>query len=565
AGDNDIGSGKTVDTVVAENKAAYPELAEHGDYIKKVILSEEERFCRTIDSGFELLNAETAEMEKTGGTVLSGDVAFKLYDTFGFPLDLTEDILSEKGVTVDKEGFKALMDNQKQTARSARASANGVSWVDDALSVLGSQKTKFVGYNRMDSAARVLAILKDGELADELHAGEEGAVVLDCTPFYAEMGGQVGDRGAISDGTSTFSVTDCRRSPTGQTMHVGVMQSGSLRKGGEVRARLNEAIRRAIMRNHTACHLLQKALREVLGEHVHQAGSYVDEHRCRFDFTHFSAMTAQEIKETEDIVNDMILQALDVDISEMPVDEARKLGAMALFGEKYGDVVRVVNISGRSIEFCGGTHIENTSRIGLFKILTETSVAAGVRRIEATTGTGVLEYMDQMNAMMSETAATLKVNGLSEIPAKVTALVSELYGREKQIDTLNDKLAELRVETLIAGAKDVAGLKFIAAKLEDVLPDSLRIMGDHIKFKSENSIAVLFSVNGEKAAVYVVCGLGALKIGANAGKIVREIASMCGGSGGGRPDGAMGGGKPELVDETLASAAEIVETLLLSK
>ncbi len=556
---------KIVDTVVAENKAAYPELAEHGDYIKKVILSEEERFCRTIDSGFELLNAETAEMEKTGGTVLSGDVAFKLYDTFGFPLDLTEDILSEKGVTVDKEGFKALMDNQKQTARSARASANGVSWVDDALSVLGSQKTKFVGYNRMDSAARVLAILKDGELADELHAGEEGAVVLDCTPFYAEMGGQVGDRGAISDGTSTFSVTDCRRSPTGQTMHVGVMQSGSLRKGGEVRARLNEAIRRAIMRNHTACHLLQKALREVLGEHVHQAGSYVDEHRCRFDFTHFSAMTAQEIKETEDIVNDMILQALDVDISEMPVDEARKLGAMALFGEKYGDVVRVVNISGRSIEFCGGTHIENTSRIGLFKILTETSVAAGVRRIEATTGTGVLEYMDQMNAMMSETAATLKVNGLSEIPAKVTALVSELHGREKQIDTLNDKLAELRVETLIAGAKDVAGLKFIAAKLEDVLPDSLRIMGDHIKFKSENSIAVLFSVNGEKAAVYVVCGLGALKIGANAGKIVREIASMCGGSGGGRPDGAMGGGKPELVDETLASAAEIVETLLLSK
>ena len=556
---------KVVDTVIEENRVAYPELAEHADYIKKVILSEEERFCRTIDQGFDLLNEEVEKLSETGETVLPGDIAFRLYDTLGFPLDLTQDILEEKNITVDEEGFTALMNEQKKRARDARASINGVSWVEDNLTVLGDTKTRFVGYDRMDSASEVLALLKDGDLVTDLNEGDEGIVILDSTPFYAEMGGQVGDRGVISAGPVTFSVTDCKKSPTGQYMHIGVMQNGTLHTGTAVRARLNEAIRMATQRNHTACHLLQKALREVLGEHVHQAGSYVDEHRCRFDFSHFSAMTSEEIAETEKIVNEMILSALDVDISEKPIEEARQMGAMALFGEKYGDVVRVVDVSGRSIEFCGGTHVSNTSRIGLFKILSESSVAAGVRRIEATTGTGVLDYIGQMGENLAETAANLKINGINEVPQKSAAVMAELKNKEKQIEELNNKLAELRVDSMIGSAKEICGLRFICTKLEGVAPASLRIMGDHIKFKAPDAIALLASVNEDKVSVLAVCGLDALKEGAHAGKIVKEISSMAGGSGGGRPDSAMGGADPEKIDEALASAAEIVETLLINK
>ena len=556
---------KIVDTVIEENKAAYPELVEHADYIKKVILSEEERFCRTIDQGFELLNDYVAQLEEKGEKVLPGDVAFRLYDTFGFPLDLTEDILEDRGITVDEEAFNALMGEQKKRARDARASANGVSWVEDSLSSLGDVKTKFVGYNRMDSAAKILAILRDGQLVKSISEGEDGVIILDSTPFYAEMGGQVGDRGTISDGPSIFNVTDCKKSPTGLYMHIGTMGAGVLRTGDSVRARLTEAIRMATQRNHTACHLLQKALREVLGDHVHQAGSYVDEHRCRFDFSHFSAMTAEEIAETERVVNEMILSALDVDISERPIEEAKKMGATALFGEKYGDIVRVVNISGRSIEFCGGTHVTNTSRIGLFKIISESSVAAGVRRIEAVTGTGVLEYIDQINENLAETATNLKVNGAGEVPQKSAAVMAELKNKDKEIEELNNKLAQMRVESLLGCAKEICGLRFVCAKLEGIAPASLRIMGDHIKFKAPDAIALLASVNEGKASVLVVCGLEALKEGAHAGKIVKEISSMAGGSGGGRPDSAMGGANPDMLDEALASAAEIVETLLINK
>lgn len=556
---------KIVDTVVEENKIAYPELAEHAGYIKKVILSEEERFCRTIDQGFELLNDYVAQLEEKGEKVLPGDVAFRLYDTFGFPLDLTEDILEDRGITVDEEAFNTLMGEQKQRAREARASANGVSWVEDSLSALGDIKTKFVGYNRMDSAAEILAILVNGQLVKSISEGDEGVVILDSTPFYAEMGGQVGDRGTISDGPAIFNVTDCKKSPTGLYMHIGTMGAGTLRTGDNVRARLNEAVRMATQRNHTACHLLQKALREVLGDHVHQAGSYVDEHRCRFDFSHFSAMTAEEIAETEKVVNEMILSALDVDISECPIEEAKQMGATALFGEKYGDIVRVVNISGRSIEFCGGTHVNNTSRIGLFKIISESSVAAGVRRIEAVTGTGVLEYIDRTNESLAETAANLKVNGVGEVPQKSAAVMAELKNKEKEIEELNNKLAQMRVESLLGSAKEICGLRFVCAKLEGAAPASLRIMGDHIKFTAPDAVALLASVNEGKASVLVVCGLEALKEGAHAGKIVKEISAMAGGSGGGRPDSAMGGANPDMLDEALSSAAEIVETLLINK
>jgi alanyl-tRNA synthetase len=343
------------------------------------------------------------------------------------------------------------------------------------------------------------------------------------------------------------------------------MGSGHIRTGSSVRARLTESIRNATQRNHTACHLLQKALREVLGDHVHQAGSYVDENRCRFDFSHFSAMTAEEIAETERVVNEMVLASLDVDINEMPIAEAKQMGAMALFGEKYGDTVRVVNVSGRSIEFCGGTHVTNTSKIGLFKIISESSVAAGVRRIEAVTGTGVLDYIEQMNGTLGETAANLKVNGVGEVAQKSAAVMAELKAKDKEIEELNNKLAKMRVETLLASAKEICGLRFICTKLEGISPASLRIMGDHIKFTAQDAIALLASVNEDKVSVLVVCGINALKEGAHAGKIVKEIAAMAGGSGGGRPDSAMGGANPEMIDEALASAAEIVETLLINK
>ena len=457
------------------------------------------------------------------------------------------------------------MNDQKKRARDARASANGVSWVEDSLAALGDVKTKFVGYNRMDSASEVLAILKDGELVSELDEGDEAVIILDTTPFYAEMGGQVGDRGTITSGPSIFNVTDCKKSPTGQTMHIGVMGSGHIRTGSSVRARLTESIRNATQRNHTACHLLQKALREVLGDHVHQAGSYVDENRCRFDFSHFSAMTAEEIAETEKVVNEMVLASLDVDINEMPIEDAKQMGAMALFGEKYGDTVRVVNVSGRSIEFCGGTHVTNTSKIGLFKIISESSVAAGVRRIEAVTGTGVLDYIDQMNGTLAETASNLKVNGVGEVAQKSAAVMADLKAKDKEIDELNNKLAQMRVESLISSAKEICGLKFICTKFEGIAPASLRIMGDHIKFTAQDAIALLASVNEDKVSVLVVCGINALKEGAHAGKIVKEISAMAGGSGGGRPDSAMGGANPEMIDEALAAAAEIVETLLITK
>ena len=405
---------KIVDTVVEENKIAYPELAEHAGYIKKVILSEEERFCRTIDQGFELLNDYVAQLEEKGEKVLPGDVAFRLYDTFGFPLDLTEDILEDRGITVDEEAFNTLMGEQKQRAREARASANGVSWVEDSLSALGDIKTKFVGYNRMDSAAEILAILVNGQLVKSISEGDEGVVILDSTPFYAEMGGQVGDSGTITCGENVFTVTDTRKSGSGHFIHVGTVTHGTFSLGDTVIAAVDERRRMDIMRNHTACHLLQKALQEVLGDHVHQAGSLVDEKVCRFDFSHFSAVTREELEKVEARVNELILEANPVTTTEMPIEEAKKMGAMALFGEKYGDTVRVVNANNKSIELCGGTHVDNTARLGLFKILKESSVAAGIRRIEAVTGRGVLELMAENQTLMNTAAQNLKLGSPAE-------------------------------------------------------------------------------------------------------------------------------------------------------
>ena len=549
---------KIVDTVVEENKIAYPELAEHAGYIKKVILSEEERFCRTIDQGFELLNDYVAQLEEKGEKVLPGDVAFRLYDTFGFPLDLTEDILEDRGITVDEEAFNTLMGEQKQRAREARASANGVSWVEDSLSALGDIKTKFVGYNRMDSAAEILAILVNGQLVKSISEGDEGVVILDSTPFYAEMGGQVADRGTIRTETAEFTVTDVQKNKGGKFMHYGRLVSGSLAVGDTVTASIDEARRKAIMRAHSATHLLDYALRTVLGDHAHQAGSLVEPDRLRYDFTHFSAVTAEELVKISRLVSELILDGMPVETKEMPIAEAKKLGAIALFGEKYGDVVRVVNMGGKSIELCGGTHVDNTAKVGPFRITSESSVASGVRRIEAVTGEAFLNLVDEMNMRLLKAAEMLKTTP-GELISKAQSSMNEIRELHQTVEKMKDKLFAGDVDSLMFSAKDVNGLKVVTASRENTDANDLRKLGDFLRDKNPNTVAALGSVNGEKVTLLAVCGKNAIARGVKAGDIIKNIAPIVGGRGGGKPDSAMGGGTNAIkLDDALAAVDDYV-------
>ncbi len=552
---------KVCETVVAENASAYPELVQNQDYIVKVIRIEEERFAKTIDQGMELLSSLIEKAEKAGAKLLPGEDAFRLNDTFGFPLDLTREILAERGLDVDEEGFARLMNEQRQRARAARAERGDAGWADDVLAGLGLTGS-FVGYTQTTAEAEVLAIISGGELVESLGAGEQGALLLSATPFYAESGGQVGDKGTITRGNAVFEVTDCRKSADGLYLHVGVMRTGALDKGATVTAAIDADRRAAVTRNHTACHLLQQALRDVLGNHVHQAGSMVDEQVCRFDFSHFSAMTAEEIAQTEALVNGRILAALHVDISEMNIKEAKELGAMALFGEKYGDHVRVANVSGWSIELCGGCHVDNTAKLGLFKILKESSVAAGIRRIEATTGTGVLNLIEENNRLIGEAAHSLKLTNTAELAAKTAAMAAELKAAERKLEELEAKLAQSRMGELLGGARPVGGLRLVTATLEGAKPDALRSMGDQAKANAADLVAVLAGVADGKASILVACGPQAVAAGAHAGKLVKELTALAGGSGGGRPDSAMGGGEPARLEQALAKAPELLADML---
>ena len=550
---------KVADTVIDENKCAYPELEEKREYIKKLILNEEESFAKTIDAGMDVLTKMLDGIEKGG--VLSGEDTFKLSDTYGFPIDLTKEIAEEKGISVDEEGFRACVDESRKRSREDRLAKGGSSWDEDAMSNLDLPKTKFTGYDysQLEINAKVLAVFKDGAEVTELNEGDDAVVILDETPFYAESGGQVGDTGVITIGESRFAVTDTKKTAKGQYLHFGTVEMGGLGKGDSVTASVNVEKRYAIMRNHTAAHLLQAALRKVLGDHVHQAGSYVDAERCRFDFSHFEAVTPEQLSEIEAIVNKDIFDAIPVTMTEKPIEEAKKLGAMALFGEKYGNIVRVVEAKGVSVEFCGGTHIDNTARLGLFRIVSENSVAAGVRRIEAVTGAGVLNMLNKYHTMLVESAAALKVAKPEDVAAKCVAVAAEVKALEKEKAELNAKIAASQTGDVMANAVAVGAVRAATVQLTDVAADALRKMGDEAKDKNPDAVVVFASVNGSSASFLCVCGKDAVASGANAGKIVKEVAAVTGGKGGGRPDSAMAGaGDVALVGKALEAVSSIV-------
>ena len=548
------------ETVINENKNAYPELVEKKELIKKVISVEEESFGKTIDQGLQLLD----DILKNNDTkVVSGEDAFKLSDTYGFPLDLTIDIAAESGFAVDEEGFAALMKEQRERARAARKNAGADAWKSGDVLPEGLKETEFVGYTDYECKATVLAIIKDNEVADTISDGESGVVILDTTSFYAESGGQVGDIGSIGDGDSSFKVADTQKSSSGIYMHIGEMTGGLIKVGDNVTAAVCKANRNAVMRNHTAAHLLQAALRTVLGNHVEQAGQLVTANSVRFDFTHFSALTADQLAEVEALVNRAILDAIEVDINEMPIEEAKKLGAMALFGEKYGNIVRVVNVPNTSVELCGGTHVSNTAKIALFRIVSEGSVAAGVRRIEAVTGEGVMKLICGYKNELDRAISAAKVSSADELEGKIASLHEEIKAQKQKIDQLNSKIASSQADNLFAGAIDVGGVKIIAAPFWSSDTAAMRAAGDDIKAKNADTVAVFAAVDGEKVTFCAAAGADAVKAGAHAGNIVREVAKLAGGSGGGRPDSAMAGAKDKSkVDEALNAVADIVKSML---
>ena len=547
-------------TAIGESFEAYPELDEKKDYILKVLSMEEERFAATIDAGLNILNTMIADTKSEGKTVLSGDDTFKLYDTYGFPVDLTREIAEEAGLAIDNERFTALMQEQRTRAREARANISG--WANASGSLLADlPKTEFVGYDSFYADdAKVIALIVDDMLVNEVSEGDV-TVILDKTPFYGEGGGQVGDMGLLN-GNGMIKVTDTKKTD-GIYIHLCTVFNGMIKVGDTVLAQVAEERREAIMRNHSAAHLLQNALREVLGNHVEQAGSYVSDTVCRFDFTHFSALSADEIAQVETLVNTEILSAGEGSMTEMPIDEAKKLGAMALFGEKYGKMVRVVRMGSKSIELCGGTHVDNTGKIGLFKIVGESSVAAGVRRIEAVTGTGVLALLAGKDALLHEVARELKVPNVSDVAKKATALQGEIANAKKEIEALNAKLAGGKLDAILASAVDVNGVMLVAARAEGMNVDMARTLVDDIKTKHENAVVVLAVEADGKLNFLAGAGKDAVAKGAHAGKLVGAVAAVTGGKGGGRPDNAMAGGRDaSQIDAALASAKATLEGMI---
>ena len=546
-------------TVIQENEGAYPELRENEDYIVKVIKAEEERFQKTIDQGMEQLQQLIASLDGKGG-VLSGEDAFRLYDTFGFPIDLTREILGEQNITIDEEEFTRLMNEQRVRAREARKDVSG--WSTDSIDLTALDATEFTGYQTLTQEASVLAIVRDGNIADSVEEGQSATLILNKTSFYGESGGQVGDTGVIVNGDNVFTVEDTKKDHEGHFMHIGTVTKGSFNTADTVTAQVDAQRRRRIMSNHSVCHLLQLALRQVLGTHVHQAGSYYDEHRCRFDFSHFSAMTAEEIAKTQALVNKMILEGHPVVVEELPIAQAKDKGAMALFGEKYGDIVRVCTM-GDSVEFCGGTHVHDTAEIGVFKIISESSVAAGVRRIEAATGMGVLELLDNAESVIGAVASEFKAAGQAEVVAKAQSVAKELKAQAREIESLQAQLANGKIKELFENTVTVKGIRYIHAVLKDTASDSLRTLGDQVKADAPDVVAVFAASNEGKASVLAVCGADAVKAGAHAGKLIKEITAQLGGKGGGRPDSAMGGvADLSKAEEVLSGVAGMLEGML---
>ena len=553
-----------VDTVIVSSEVGYPELREHESYIKKVIGTEEERFYKTIDSGMNILNGMIQHLHETHKKILSGLDVFKLNDTFGFPLDLTKEIAAEAGLGIDEAAFHVEMTRQRERARAERLAKDISGWSEDLFGELNAEPTAFDGYDVLKETAKVLALSDGEELNDAVSTDyeerENVLVVLDRTPFYAEMGGQVADHGYLTSGTANLKVNQVKKTPKGFYVHTCTLLDGTIRVGDTVTAAVDEQRRASICRNHTATHLMQKALREVLGEHVHQAGSYQDDKITRFDFTHFNAVTPEELVEVEKRVNEKIFASLPVTIQNLPIEEAKKMGAMALFGEKYGKVVRVVDAGGWSVEFCGGTHVKNTAQIGCFKILSEASVAAGIRRIEATTGYGVLNLLDDRTAELANTAVALKANNMKDVAARAQAVTAELKEANKQLEIAKAKLASSQIDGLFQNAVEVDGVRIVTVYLNGTTPDTLRSMMDKLRDKEPNAVGALIGTDGSKTTLAVGVGKNALARGLKAGALVKQIAAIAGGNGGGKPDFAMAGIRDtSKIDDALNAVEGIVK------
>ena len=553
-----------VDTVIVSSEVGYPELREHESYIKKVIGTEEERFYKTIDSGMNILNGMIQHLHETHKKILSGLDVFKLNDTFGFPIDLTKEIAAEAGLGIDEAAFHVEMTRQRERARAERLAKDISGWSEDLFGELNAEPTEFDGYDVLKETAKVLALSDGEELNDAVSTDyeerENVLVVLDRTPFYAEMGGQVADHGYLTSGTANLKVNQVKKTPKGFYVHTCTLLDGTIRVGDTVTAAVDEQRRASICRNHTATHLMQKALREVLGEHVHQAGSYQDDKITRFDFTHFNAVTPEELVEVEKRVNEKIFAALPVTIQNLPIEEAKKMGAMALFGEKYGKVVRVVDAGGWSVEFCGGTHVKNTAQIGCFKILSEASVAAGIRRIEATTGYGVLNLLDDRTAELANTAVALKANNMKDVAVRAQAVTAELKEANKQLEIAKAKLASSQIDGLFQNAVEVDGVRIVTVYLNGTTPDTLRSMMDKLRDKEPNAVGALIGTDGSKTTLAVGVGNNALARGLKAGALVKQIAAIAGGNGGGKPDFAMAGIRDtSKIDDALNAVEGIVK------
>ena len=557
-----------VETVIQSSESAYPELREHDAYIKKVIGTEEANFARTIDAGMNILNNMIDGLEKAHQHLLKGLDVFKLNDTFGFPLDLTKEIAAEQGIEIDEDGFHAEMKKQKERARAERLKKNISGWSEDLFGGLTVEPTVFTGYETLNDTGVVVALSDEETLTDAIATDEEAKdgvlVVLDKTPFYAEMGGQVADNGLLTGPECSLRVLDVKKTPKGYYVHTCVLESGIVKVGDVLTAQVDKGYRMAIARNHTATHLLQAALREVLGDHVHQAGSYQDAEITHFDFTHFSAVTPEELARVQKIVNDKIYESMNVTVKEMPIEEAKKLGAMALFGEKYGKVVRVVNIEGWSTEFCGGTHVKNTAQIGGFKIVSESSVAAGIRRIEAVTGRNLLVRANLQEAMLHTVANTLKANNITSLPIRAEAVMAESKARSKELEELKAKIAASKVDSLFDNAEEADGVKIASAYFTGTTGETLRGMCDSIREKAVNPVvAVLVGKAEDKITMAVTVNKLAQEKGLKAGVLVKELAAIAGGKGGGKPDFAMAGLKDETkIDEALAAVGAIVKKAL---
>lgn len=553
---------KIADTVIQESGGAYPVLKEKQEFIKKAIRIEEERFAETINSGLEILNQYIAETKQEDGKVLSGARAFKLYDTYGFPIDLTLEIVEEQGITVDMEGFEKEMQIQRETARNNRKDDAGAGWDDDVFTRMKDVTTLFEGYTENNVQAKIVAIANASDLVKEAVVGDHVTVLLDRTCFYGESGGQVGDTGTLVGDGVVMDVVNTTKAADGKYLHQCVVKKGVCHTGDVVTATYDEERRADIMRNHSATHLLQRALRDVLGSHVEQSGSLVTPERLRFDFTNFTAVTPDELAEVERMVNRAVLAGLPVNISEMDIESAKKLGAMALFGEKYGDRVRVVQMGDYSIELCGGCHVSNTAQVGLFKILSESGVASGIRRIEAVTGNGVLEYMNQNEETLQRTAQALKTN-LHEIVQKAEAVTAENRSLQKELEAMKTQMAGNQSGALLDSAKEANGAKIVIAKIDDADNNTLRKLGDSLKEKESNLVLLLAGVKDGKAVLVCMATKNAVAKGAHAGNIVREVAKLAGGGGGGKPDSAQAGAKDlSKLDDALIKAETIIAEMI---